>query len=142
MPTHRQIEAQVKKESGFFKQNLVHQVADTALHIIYDSYLYGSNLWPKKGFRAGWGIGCDLKDCIYYGVNAWGWMDENPNGAIVFNFHNTPLNRRWKQITHLKILLDYTIINDIYFEDYLRDATINVVNDQAKFKFTINPTNQ
>lgn len=36
------------------KQDTVSSIYETALSIIEESRLYGSNLWPKNGFMSGW----------------------------------------------------------------------------------------
>lgn len=120
------------------KQNIIHHVCDTAMHILHDSYLSNTNLWPKRGFKAGWGIGCEVKDRIYYGANAYGWDQTPAFGSIVFNVWNTGIKRLDLQHYHIKLILDYAYRNDLLFEDERRKYRDDL---QVKFKFTYTPKN-
>jgi hypothetical protein len=115
--------------------NIVNMVCDTTMYILHDSYLYGSNLWPKNGFKVGSGIGTKIKDCIYVGVNAYG-HDQNPIiGALRFNIWNTGARRFWKQHHHIKLIMDFAYKNELLFEDQFRTSSL----DCLSFKFTYTP---
>ncbi|AMR34194.1 hypothetical protein A0256_23440 [Mucilaginibacter sp. PAMC 26640] len=136
MPTDKQIAAQIAKASVPIKQNLVHHITDTAMHLLHDSYLTHTNLWPKNGIHAGWGIGCSKKDRIYIGVNAYGWNQNPIIGRLGINIGNTGVRRKAAQVKHLEILLDYAYINDVFFEDEFRN--VNWFDHPIWFKFTYN----
>jgi hypothetical protein len=136
MPTRPKI----TPEETAAKQNIVHHVCDTAMHILHNSYLYGSDMWPKNGFKAGWGIGCKIKDCIYYGVNAYGW-DQNPViGRLAFNLHNVGVRRLKQQTKHIETILDLSIMNDLLYEQEFRNS--NWFDHPLWFKFTYTPTSK
>lgn len=121
------------------KQNVIHHVCDTAMHILHDSYLANTNLWPKKGFKAGWGIGYGEADIIYYAART---IQEEPNkGILVFNLHARGRARRINQMIHLKIIFDYTITTELYFEDAYPKSTYTFNDDQVVVDFTYTQKN-
>jgi hypothetical protein len=115
------------------KQNIVHHVCDTAMHILNDSDLYWTKLWPKNGFKAGYGIGSEVKDRIYYFCAIWDILATPPTGHLQFNIHNTPDNRESKQVDSLKLIYDQSYLNNIFFEDLYPNSAIR----SLRFKFTI-----
>jgi hypothetical protein len=121
------------------KQNIVHHACDTAMHILYNSGLAETNLWPKKGFKAGHGIGCEKKDRIYFSANAFGWDKKPVYGRLGFNIWNTPLPRERKQNRAIRLILDYAYYNDLFFEDEFKS---NFITDTLWFKFTYTPPTQ
>jgi hypothetical protein len=132
MPTRPKITS----EETAAKQNIVHHVCDTSMHILHNSYLFGSNIWPKNGFKVGWGIGCKIKDCIYIGVNAYGWEKAPVVGRLVFNIWNTGARREKQQAKHIRIIMDQAYQNDLYFE--IESKSI-FTDDLYWFKFTYTP---
>ena len=137
MPTEKQTEAQLAKAAVPIKQHLVHHVCHTAMHIIHDSYLPKTNLWPKNGMRVGWGIGCPNKDTIFYGVNVYEWDQTPVKGVLKFNIWNTRERRSLHQALHIKRILDYAYLNDLYFEDHGRNTRFDT---DPSFIFTYTPT--
>ncbi|MEO6522182.1 MAG: hypothetical protein ABIN91_10925 [Mucilaginibacter sp.] len=120
------------------QRDIIATVRDTAMHILHDSYLPRTNLWPKNGFKSGHGIGCRIKDCVYIGVNAW-VLDAPPiTGRLYLNIWNTEEKRREQQAEHIKIILDFAYSNNLYFEDEFKKTS---PTDYLWFKFTYTPTN-
>jgi hypothetical protein len=114
------------------------EVCDAAMHIIHESYLFGSDLWPVGGFKAGGGWGSTIKDCIYYAVNPYGWEKDPAIGRLAFNIYNTPEKRQMKQVEHIRLILDFSFRGAITFEDEFKNTS---PIDRIWFKFTYTPNN-
>jgi hypothetical protein len=110
------------------KPDTISTVINAAMHMLEDSGMYGSKLWPKNGVRTGSG---SLTDCIYLAVNAYGFPTV---GRLVFNPPDT--RRGDKQSDQIRLIFDYAIRDNIYFEYEFRNSTL--VN-KLWFKFTIEP---
>jgi hypothetical protein len=119
------------------QQFLITHVHDTALHILHNSYLYGSDLWPKNGFVTGQGMDCKIKWCINIGVNPYGWANETIEGRLAFTVYNTGMGKKIQQEKHLRIIMDQAYQNDLYFENEFKNT---VITDYNWFKFTYTPT--
>ena len=102
------------------RNTVVQEVITTAMHMLHDSYLYGSDLWPVNGFKAGSGIGSHLEDCIHVGANSV----NNQSGRLYFNIFNTTEERITQQAFHIKQIFDFTLRDGIRFEDDLRGRLI------------------
>ena len=136
MLTSRQLAEQTRMLLSNRKQDIVQRVVTAAMHIIYDSNLYGSDLWPEKEFVAGFGIECVVKDRIYVGVNAYG-VDKNPiEGLLIFNINNTPILRHKKQSNQIRLIMDQAFYDGIYFSDVSQSSRF-IDNPWFNFKITI-----
>lgn len=121
-----------EREKCLFLSTLV---GDTAIHILHESYLFNSELWPAGGFMVD-GYGGPIMDCISYGVNPYGWNQYPIIGRLVLCVWNYKKSRVDLQFDQIKLILDYTYMNDILFEDDLRNSYIT---DMLYFKFTYTP---
>jgi hypothetical protein len=120
------------------KRNIVQHVHDTTMHILYNSSLQESPLWPKNGFKAGTGIGCKIIDRIYIVINAYGYEMVPPIGIVQLNIFNTIWKRECEQVFAIKAILDYAYYNNTFLEDEFRNSKI----DTYRFKFTYTPPTQ
>lgn len=134
MPTEKQIAAQLKREEIQMKRDLVSRVSVAALIILEESYLFGSRLWPKDGFKMGNGLDTNPKECIFMGINAYGIHKDPVIGRL--GLHPTTFNetRKKSQYKHIRHILDYAVYDNILFEDEFRNATWG----HLWFQFTIN----
>ena len=92
------------------KEGLVSEIYETIMHLLYESNLYGSSLWPKKSFKAGWD-NMGMNDVICIGIHA-----TPPTGLIQFNIYGLSIKRIRDQDMAIKKLFHQTIYNEIYFE--------------------------
>jgi hypothetical protein len=108
------------------KPDTINAVVNAAMHMLEDSGMRGSKLWPKNGFRVGSGA---LADCIYIAVNAYSFPTV---GRLVFNPPDT--RRSDKQSDQIRLIFDYGRYENIYFEYEFRNSTLL---NKLWFKFTI-----
>lgn len=133
-PTSKQLADQIRRTLSARKQDVAGMVVSAAFHIVHDSQMYGTTLWPKNDFVAGYGIECNVKDRIYIGINAYG-IDQDPvTGLLLFNIHNTPFPRHKKQQQQIRLIMDQAIYNNIRFDDEYKTDFVN----NPWFTFTIN----
>ena len=141
MPTDRQIAAQLKKEVANMKRDQIVMATEAVLHILHNSQLYGSSLWPKNGFLTG-GYRWDEKlDTITIGINI---VPESEYKKVRFNIWGKE-TRVLRQRKQLVLIFDQAIYNGIYFypeyPEYINKLTChyhdNYVMDMLDFKFTI-----
>ncbi|WPU91854.1 hypothetical protein SNE25_21280 [Mucilaginibacter sabulilitoris] len=121
------------------KQNISIEVCDAAMHVLHNSYLNGSDLWPTGGFKpSGRGMDYSEPDTIWYGVNPYGWELTPIIGRFAFDIYNTPQRIEIAQVEHLRTIFDNTIFNGIFFEDEFKNTS---PIDRIWFTFTLTPTN-
>jgi hypothetical protein len=102
--------------------------------ILHDSVLYGSNLWPKKGFKGGTCWDKPFDDTVWFGVNAYGFEKVPVIGRIGFQRMDQYMKpRSYKQYKMIRLIMDEAIYGGVYFEDELR----NHEGEFIWFKFTI-----
>jgi hypothetical protein len=119
---------------------IITDVIDTAMHILHESYLNGSDLWPTGGMLVG-GPGWYKKgppDAIYLGVNPYGYEQEPIKGRFSCNMFNTPEKRMEITAEHLRIIFDQAISNNIYFENEFKSSYQPATH--IWFTFTYLPT--
>ena len=96
-----------------YKRDVVSLVIGSALHILHESYLPDTKLWPTDGIRIGNGLSKHSRECIFMGVNVcrddWGGMHMWPT---------TKNEQRMRsQKKHIKLILDQAIHGGILFND-------------------------
>lgn len=115
------------------KRDLSSRVVTAALHLLHDSHLYGTSLWPKKGFNVGYGISSELKDGLWIFCNAYGHEFIPQIGRLGINTQNTPYSRVKKQFDAIELILSEAIYDNIHFELELSDP-----DSKMWFKITSN----
>ncbi|MCY1522127.1 hypothetical protein D9M68_569720 [compost metagenome] len=101
---------QTKIEKERVRRDLDHVVC-SALHIIHESYLFGSNLWPRKGGYAGYP---EENSCDKLYVSARIDFEINKNLAFV-SVYNKTVSRSKKQIDALELILDHAVYENVIF---------------------------
>jgi len=116
MPTPRQIAIANKKEQNEIKRGIINIVTSAAMHVIYDSYLAGSALWPKKGVLSHSMNNFELNDVI--DVQARIIYDKNGNAdeKLILNLINTNYARILKQSSQLELIMDQAVYQGVCFE--------------------------
>ena len=116
MPTPRQIAIAQKKEQNEVKRGIINIVTSAAMHIIYDSHLPGSPLWPKKGVLSHSMNNFELNDVI--DVQARIIYDKNGNAdeKLILNLINTNYARILKQASQLELIMDQAVYQGVCFE--------------------------
>jgi hypothetical protein len=118
-------------------QTIAAHVVETAMHILHESYLYGSDMWPKNGFRTGRVVDTRLKNYVLYGVNPYNCESVPAIGRICFEFKNTGARKEKLQGKHLKIIMDQAYRNGLFFED---ESKSPMTADTYWFQYTYTPT--
>jgi len=119
------------------KSDIVNRVVNATMHILHESVLYGSNLWPKKGFKGGICWDKPLDDTVWFGINAYGHERKPIIGRIGFHRMDEFMKpRSYKQYKMIRLILDEAIHDEIFFEDELRTSETD--SPFIWFKFTIN----
>lgn len=119
------------------KANIILHVCDTAMHILHDSDLKLTDLWPGGGFKPIERNTIFVTDTIYYTVNAFGIELTPMTGRFVIGVRDYDEERKNKQFKAISLLLDHAYYNDLYFEDEFRDVTVS--HDHHWFKYTYTP---
>lgn len=112
------------QEQKQIQREIAMYVMDTAMHIVHDSYLYGSDLWPSGGFKIG-GPGRHTlgpPDTVYYGANPYGYEQDPIKGRLGFTMFNTAEKREAAIAEHLRTIFDHTVLNNIYFENEFKSS--------------------
>lgn len=110
MATEKQIADQLKREQKQAKRDLISYITESVLHMLHDSQLFGSNLWPKKGFVSGY-KGNEELDTISIIIVI---SDNNSYKKVRFNILGKEA-RVLKQHRQLVLIFDQAVYNDIYF---------------------------
>lgn len=119
------------------KSDIVNRVVNATMTILHESALYGSNLWPKKGFKGGICWDKPLDDTVWFLVNAYGYERRPITGRLAINKMDEFMKpRSYKQYKMIRLILDEAIHDDVYFEDELRTSATD--RPFIWFKFTIN----
>lgn len=102
-----------KKELAQIKRAQIDTAITAAMHILHDSHLFGTTLWPKKGMHAGFNI--DEYDTI----SVQAFINEFEH-KVVINFFGNNNPRMDKQMNAVKLVMDDSIYEDIAFtyQDY------------------------
>jgi len=102
-----------KKELAQIKRDQINDAITGAMHILYESHLFGTTLWPKKGVHAGFKI--DDYDTISVTCN----INDNYRRLTV-NFYGNNNPRIDKQMNAVKLIMDdSTYENLLYtYQDY------------------------
>jgi hypothetical protein len=141
MPTEKQIAAQLKKERSEIKRGIVNRVTSAALHVIHDSQLNGTKLWPTDGVLAHSTATFDYDDII--GVQVLITYDDNgvANQKLKINLINKNYPRIIKQKEQIELILDQSSEDNVYFE-YVDFTEIGIglycTWVRMTFEFTIN----
>jgi len=115
MPTPRQIILAQKKADTERKLPMIARVCSAAMHLLHDSHLYDTSLWPKRGFLAGFVNEFDKSDSVRYSARM-----EFENGkptwqAIYFKILNKSGARCYKQSKQIDLILDQAIYDGVHF---------------------------
>jgi hypothetical protein len=141
MPTERQIAAQLKKEIAAMKREQVTQATEAVLQLLHESHLFGSELWPKGGFKAGGFSGVEKLDTITIGVLI---VPEGNYKKVRFNIWGKPV-RVLKQRRQLVLIFDQAVVNGVYFypeyPEHVNDLMCHnhdtYIMDMLDFKFEL-----
>lgn len=101
------------------KQDIISQVTSAAMHILHDSYLYGSTLWPKRGFVIGALREDFIHDIIY--VIARVRLNQRTlenDQSLSLILHSLNYKRIKKQAQTLDLILDYAVHSNVSFNMY------------------------
>lgn len=110
MSTTKQIEAQLKTEQSKIKRDIISHVMESVMHILYDSQLYESSLWPKNGFKSGY-TGEEKMDTITIGILV---INESGFKKIQFNIWGKE-RRVLKQRRQLALIFDQCVYDNLFF---------------------------
>lgn len=147
MPTEKQIAAQLKREQAEINRGIIDQVTSAALHILHESYLPETTLWPKKGFKAGYRSKSAENNAIIYSARRTYELNYPVWQAIYFQCMNKSERRCINQQKHIYQIMDSAIYDGIHFDLYeynpgMHYAVIcpfsGLYYSDAVFKFTIN----
>lgn len=133
------------------KQDIISRAINAVMHILHDSHLYGSDLWPEHGFKTG--ISRDkISDIIDVYISA-GVNDTTKKyyQSMHFNIMNVQHKRSLDQAKSLDNIFDKAIYDGVYFESSIHPSTpyhyrfssrgivrSNLQYIQLPFTFTIN----
>lgn len=121
-----------KKELSQLNRDVKQIVITSALHLLYDSHLYNSKLWPKNDIKVGYGIGTKIIDALWIECNAEGIDNEPIDGRLLINTWNTSEKRSTEQFNEIERILDQSVYENIHFEHELTS-----LDRFIWFKFTI-----
>jgi hypothetical protein len=141
MATQKQITAQLKKERNEIKRGIVARVTTAALHIIHDSQMRATSLWPEDDVVAHSTSTFDYDDIIDVQV----LINYNEDGLVheklKINLINKDYDRITEQKNQLELILDHSSADNIYFEyDDFNEIGLGMYCTWTRmtFKFTIN----
>lgn len=118
------------------KPYIVQRVVSAALTILHESVLYGSNLWPKKGFKGGICWDKPIDDTVWFVVNAFGHEQTPVTGRLgLSRMDEYSKPRSYKQYKMIRLILDEAIYDNIHFEDEFKSSCTD--RPFIWFKFTI-----
>lgn len=112
MTPERKAEIALNKQLSQKKHNLVNRAISATFHLLEDSFMYGTTLWPENGFKVGWHS--EVENQITIGARV---TDEY--GCVVLNFRAPNYARISEQCKAIELILNYAVYDDIYFE-YVR----------------------
>lgn len=123
------------------KKDIISRVTAAALHILHDSQLFGSNLWPKNGVVVPATANHDAKDVIEVRPLIHTLPDGTTSQILRLNMFNDSYARVKKQQMVIEPILDHSIYDNIHFTfDYSRDCGMGLDRTMGmmNFNFTIN----
>ncbi len=135
MPTAKQTLTQIKKEQADIKRGIIDQVTCAVMHILYDSHLYGTILWPKNGVVACGNEGFEKGDIIM--VRAIVRGNEN---RLLLNMVNKSHKRVREQAKIIEPILDQAIYDNVFLHfTHYGDCGLSGTKTfgQMDFNFTI-----
>lgn len=118
-----------KKEQTAIKRGITDLAIVAAMHILHDSHLNGSELWPKKGMFAGWGF--EDWDTVYVGARIF-----DDHNLLRVNIWDQDLERIREQIDAFDMVLDQATYDNIFFTAYHHGLNTSGLG-MLDFKFTI-----
>jgi hypothetical protein len=96
-----------------YKRNVVSRVIGSALHILHESYLPHTKLWPSAGIRIGNGLSVHDRECIFMGANVC-----REGFGVLHMWPTTKSEQRERsQKKHVKLILDQAIHDGVVFTD-------------------------
>jgi len=104
------------------KRDMVQRAYSAIMHILTDSQLYGTSLWPKHGFKPGYAIDKPQNDTIWISVSYSVNEKNKISGGLGFNkmeHFNSP--RGEKQCSQLRLIIDASYYDGFLFKDTFRD---------------------
>lgn len=103
-----------KKQVNELKRAEIQHTIACALHILHESYMYGTKIWPKRGFKAGWGDH-KTKDIIM--VNARVDYDMPPQFVrrLIINTTSPTPRRMYDQMEAIELILSDAVYDGVVF---------------------------
>lgn len=135
------------------KRDKLSRVISAAMHIIHESHLSGSNLWPEHGFQIGYHGSEFLHDIAYLNAKYWNYPPkEEEDKLLIINMQSLDAKRLKSQGAAIDMIMEEATYDDVLFNiliyknDALNDRYFlggylipNSHSLQLRFKFTINP---
>jgi hypothetical protein len=117
MPTSKQLAHQSRKIHSAIKQDAIGVVYSAVLHILHDSSLYGSSLWPSGGIIAGFPREIFIDDSWYVGVSIRGTESQ----WMYINIHSESATRAKEQALILDMILDESLYDGVHITVWLHE---------------------
>lgn len=124
-----------KKAQTEIKRAKISEAITAAMHILHDSSLFQSKLWPSGGLYAGWPRE-DNNDTIYIGAR----IDNDAEPLLIVNLFSKNYDRIYKQMDAIELILSDAIKDDFKFQwlnlpRYISGVGIDYNMGQLKFNF-------
>lgn len=124
-----------KKALAQIKRDQINDAITGAMHILYDSHLKGTTLWPKKGLHAGFKID------DYDTISVQAFINDLGN-KLVINFYNNNDARINKQANAIMLIMEDAIYNNLHYT-YIDHSAIGCGIDgtwaKLNYSFTLTP---
>lgn len=129
--------AAIKREQSERKRGIINTVTSAALHIIHDSHLNGSTIWPKKGIQSHSTDMFEKTDVIDVQVFVHYNDDGSTNEKMRINLLGTNYARMVKQEKQLESIIDQSIYDGVHFQYVDRgDIGVGLTKTWIKMDFT------
>jgi len=115
MPTVRQLAIAQKKQDTERKLPIIARVCSAAMHLLHDSHMADTTLWPRKGFLAGFRQEDDKSDSIRFSARMEFDQGKATWQAIYFNVLNKSGARCYKQAKQIDLILDQAVYDGVHF---------------------------
>lgn len=130
-----------KKAINELKRYEIQHTIACALHILHESYMYGTKIWPKRGFRGGW---TDFRTRDIINVGARVDYDSEPQWMrrLIINTTSPTPRRMYDQMEAIELVLSDAVYDGVLFR-FNRSSWMHTsdVGKHGQLTFTFEKTN-
>ncbi len=104
------------------KQDIISRVTCAAMHVLHDSRLYDSDLWPEHGFKAGYPKETFIHDEVYIAAKICNYpLHKEDDQSVIFNMHSFIPKRIKEQALEIDLIMDNAVYDGILFNIWLHE---------------------